>query len=71
MRASVLYYTDEPRVLEISDILKIRLLRDATCTLCYVYTSIEVLNVKPGVSILLLFASLQDCSQNQIAVSDT
>ena len=32
---------------------------------------IEVLNVKVGVSILLLFASLPDCSQNQTAVSDT
>ena len=32
--------------------------------------SIEVLNVKVGVFILLLFASIPDCSQNQTAVSD-
>jgi hypothetical protein len=32
---------------------------------------IEILNVKVGVFILLLFASLPDCSQNQTAVSDT
>ena len=35
------------------------------------FITIEVLNVKVGVSILLLFASLPDCSQNQTAVSDT
>ena len=33
--------------------------------------NIEVLNVKVGVSVLLLFASLPDCSQYQTAVSDT
>jgi hypothetical protein len=31
---------------------------------------IEVLNVKPGVSLLLIFASLPDYSQNQTAVYD-
>ena len=31
----------------------------------------EVLNVKVHVFILLLFASLPDCTQNQTAVSDT
>jgi hypothetical protein len=35
------------------------------------YTAVEVLNVKVGVFILLLFASLPYCSQNQIALSDT
>jgi hypothetical protein len=34
-------------------------------------TSIEVLNIKVGLFILLLFASLPDCDQNQTAVSDT
>ena len=34
-------------------------------------TAIEVLNVKVHVFVLLLFASLPDCSQNQTAVSDT
>ena len=33
--------------------------------------SIEVLNVKVHVFVLLLFATLPDCSQNQTAVSDT
>ena len=33
--------------------------------------SIEVLFVKVHVFVLLLFASLPDCSQNQTAVSDT
>jgi hypothetical protein len=33
--------------------------------------SIEVLNVNAGVSVLLIFASLPDCSQNQTAVFDT
>jgi hypothetical protein len=33
--------------------------------------SIEVLNVKVGVFILLIFATLPECSQNQTAVSDT
>jgi hypothetical protein len=36
--------------------------------------SIEDLNLIPGagaVSVLLIFASLPDCSQNQTAVSDT
>ena len=32
---------------------------------------IEVLNVKVHVFVLLLFATLPDCSQNQTAVSDT
>ena len=32
---------------------------------------IDVLNVKPRHSELLLFASLPDCSQNQTAISDT
>jgi hypothetical protein len=32
---------------------------------------IEVLNVKVGVFILLIFATLPECSQNQTAVSDT
>ena len=36
-----------------------------------VVQGIEVLNVKVYVFILLLFASLPDCSQNQTAVSDT
>jgi hypothetical protein len=35
------------------------------------FLSIEVLNVEVGVSVLLIFASLPDCSQNQTAVSDT
>jgi hypothetical protein len=34
-------------------------------------TRIEVLNVKVGVFILLIFATLPECSQNQTAVSDT
>jgi hypothetical protein len=34
-------------------------------------TAIEVLNVKVHVFVLLHFASLPDCSQNQTAVSDT
>ena len=33
--------------------------------------SIEVLNVKVHVFILLLFASVPDCIQNQTTVSDT
>jgi hypothetical protein len=33
--------------------------------------SIEDLNLNPPVSVLLIFASLPDCSQNQTAVSDT
>jgi hypothetical protein len=33
--------------------------------------AIEVWNVKVGVFVLLLFASIPDCSQNQTAVSDT
>jgi hypothetical protein len=33
--------------------------------------AIEVLNVKVGVFMLLLFASLPNCNQNQPAVSDT
>jgi hypothetical protein len=37
----------------------------------YAYTGIEVLNVKVGVYILLIFATLPECSQNQTAVSDT
>jgi hypothetical protein len=37
-----------------------------TSTVC-----IEVLNVKVHMFVLLLFASLPDCSQNQTAVSDT
>jgi hypothetical protein len=37
------------------------------CILVY----IEVLNVKVGVSVLLVFASILACSQNQTAVSDT
>jgi hypothetical protein len=37
---------------------------------CISSIDIEVLNVKVGMFILLLFASLPDCSQNQIAVSD-
>ena len=32
---------------------------------------IEVLNLRPAVSVLLLFATLPECSQNQTAVSDT
>jgi hypothetical protein len=32
---------------------------------------IEVLNVKAGVSVLLISTSVTDCSQNQTAVSDT
>ena len=32
---------------------------------------LEVLNVKVHVFVLLLFATLPDCSQNQTAVSDT
>jgi hypothetical protein len=32
--------------------------------------AIEVLNVKVTVFVLLLFASLPDCGQNQTAVSD-
>ena len=31
----------------------------------------EDLNLNPLVSVLLLFASVSDCSQNQITVSDT
>ena len=34
-------------------------------------TPTEVLNVKVHVFVLLLFATLPDCSQNQTAVSDT
>ena len=34
-------------------------------------TAIEVLFVKVHVFVLLLFATLPDCSQNQTAVSDT
>ena len=33
--------------------------------------SIEVLNLRPAVSVLLLFATLPECSQNQTAVSDS
>jgi hypothetical protein len=36
-----------------------------------VLTTIEVLNVKVHMFVLLIFASLPDCSQNQTAVSDT
>jgi hypothetical protein len=36
-----------------------------------VYHAIEVLNVKVHVFVLLIFATLPDCSQNQTAVSDT
>jgi hypothetical protein len=32
---------------------------------------IEDLNLNPPVSVLLIFASVPDCSQNQTAVSDT
>jgi hypothetical protein len=32
---------------------------------------IEDLNLNPPVSVLLIFASLPDCTQNQTAVSDT
>jgi hypothetical protein len=37
----------------------------------YVRIGIEVLNVKVGVFILLIFATLPECRQNQTAVSDT
>jgi hypothetical protein len=42
-------------------------------TFCYVTSSVHIegLNVKVGISVLLLFAPLPDCSQNQTAVSDT
>jgi hypothetical protein len=33
--------------------------------------AMEDLNLNPAVSVLLLFASLPDCGQNEIAVSDT
>ena len=39
---------------------------EISCTGC-----IEVLNVKVHVFVLLIFATLPDCSQNQTAVSDT
>ena len=35
------------------------------------FEAIEVLNVKVHVFVLLIFATLPDCSQNQTAVSDT
>ena len=39
--------------------------------ICEYIRYIEVLDVKVHVFILLLFASVPDCTQNQIAVSDT
>jgi hypothetical protein len=46
------------------------------CTKYLVHTQtaarlLEFLNVKVGVSILLIFASIPDCSQNQTTVSYT
>ena len=35
------------------------------------YRGVEVLNLNPAVLVLLIFASIPDCSQNQTAVSDT
>jgi hypothetical protein len=35
------------------------------------YVRIEDLNLNPAMSVLLLLASLPDCTQNQTAVSDT
>ena len=35
------------------------------------FTYIEDLFLRPAVSVLLLFATLPECSQNQTAVSDT
>lgn len=56
---------------------KIRNLLSQFSRLQYLYAitrprdCIEVLNLRPPVSVLLLFATLPECSQNQTAVSDT
>jgi hypothetical protein len=49
----------------------VRPVKSVMSTLARACHFIEVLNVKQNVFVLLLFASLPDCGQNQTAVSDT
>ena len=49
---------------------RLRVLNLVDLVICYTL-SIEVLFVKVHMFVLLIFASLPECSQNQTAVSDT